>query len=136
VKFDLQQRGESDIVSIDGAVMANDVAILKGALQRFSTVGRYCVLVDLQHCSYIGSAGLSLLIRFANNCRRWNQGDLCLVAPPAYVVSLLRLAGLLSEERSFFRIAATVDEGLKMLGERGSATKANGSGTAAVDAAP
>jgi anti-anti-sigma factor len=135
VKFDLQQQGQCDVISIDGAVMANDVAALENALQRFLTVGRYRILIDLQHCSYIGSAGLSLLISFANSCRRWNQGDLCLVAPPAYVVSLLRLAGLLSEERSFFRIAATLDEGLQILGKSGVANSPNGSDTAAVDTA-
>jgi anti-anti-sigma factor len=129
-----QQMGECDLISVDGSVMSNHVPILEATLQRCLAVGRYRILVDLERCTYIGSAGLSLLISFANNCRRWNQGDLCLVAPHEYVLSLLRLAGLLSEERSFFRIAATVDEGLKMLGERGSATKANGSDTAAVDA--
>ena len=129
-----QQLGQCDLISIDGAVMSNDVSTLEAMLQRCLTVGRYCILVDLERCTYIGSAGLSLLISFANNCRRWNQGDLCLIAPHEYVLSLLRLAGLLSEDRSFFRIAPTIDEGLKMLGERGSATKANGSDTATVDA--
>jgi anti-anti-sigma factor len=133
VKFDLQQRGPCDIISINGAVMVNDVAALERALQRFLTVGRYRILVDLQHCTYIGSAGLSLLLSFANNCRRWNQGDLCLVAPPAYVVSLLRLAGLLSEERSFFRIAATIDEGLQILDDSSAEKLANGSDTATLE---
>ncbi|MBX2997000.1 MAG: STAS domain-containing protein [Caldilineaceae bacterium] len=133
MKFDLQQRGQCDVISIDGAVMVNDVAALEGTLQRFLTVGRYRILVDLQHCSYIGSAGLSLLISFANNCRRWRQGDLCLVAPPPYVVSLLRLAGLLSEERSFFRIAATIDEGLQILGDSSGEKLANRSDTATLE---
>jgi anti-anti-sigma factor len=135
MNFEVQSVGQCDLIEIDGAVMANDVAALDAILQRFLTVGRYRILVDLRQCTYIGSAGLSLLIRFANSCRRWNQGDLCLVAPHEYVLSLLRLAGLLSEDRSFFRIVATLDEGLQILGESGVANSTNGSDTAAVDAA-
>lgn len=135
MKVEVQSVGQCDLIGIDGAVMANDVAALDVTLQRFLTVGRYRILVDLRQCTYIGSAGLSLLISFANSCRRWNQGDLCLVAPHDYVLSLLRLAGLLTEDRSFFRIAASTDEGLRLLGETARPNPSNGSDTATVDAA-
>lgn len=131
MNYELRPVGQCDLLTVDGVVMSTDVPALETTLQRCLTVGRYRILVDLQGCTYIGSAGLSLLISFANNCRRWNHGDLCLVAPHEYVLSLLRLAGLLSEERSFFRIAATVDEGLRMLGET---VPSNGSDTAAASA--
>lgn len=135
MKADLQQVGQCHVISIDGAVMVDDVATLETMLQRLLTMGHYRIFIDLQQCTYIGSAGLSLLIRFANSCRRWNQGDLYLVAPPAYILSLLRLASLLSEERSFFQIVATLDQGLQILAEADDANPTNGSDTAAVDAA-
>lgn len=108
-----QRYDQCDLIRIVGEVMATDVASLERTLQRYLDVGRYRILIDLQRCTYIGSSGLSLLITFANSCRRWNRGDLCLVAPHEYVCNLLRIAGLLGEERSFFRIVETVDEGLQ-----------------------
>jgi anti-anti-sigma factor len=112
-----QQLTLCDLVIVSGTVMSTDIHTLERTLQRFLIVGRYHILLDLQDCNYIGSAGLSMLISFANSCRRWKRGDLFLVAPHAYVQNLLEIAGLQSEEHSFFRTFKTREEGLNAFGE-------------------
>jgi anti-anti-sigma factor len=117
MEIQTEQIGQCDLMTISGTVMATDSAALDRAFQRYLTVGRYQILLDLQDCLYIGSAGLAILISFANNCRRWKRGDLCLIAPHPYVMNLLQLAGLQGEERSFFRIVESVDKGLLLFDE-------------------
>ena len=112
-----QQLTLCDLVIVSGTVMSNDIPKLEQTLQRYLIVGRYQILLDLQDCNYIGSAGLSMLISFANNCRRWKRGDLFLVAPHAYVQNLLEIAGLQSDGHSFFRTFKTREEGLNAFGE-------------------
>ncbi|MEZ4633377.1 MAG: STAS domain-containing protein [Caldilineaceae bacterium] len=112
MELETQAIGQVDVVIVRGTVMVTDVPMLEAALQRYTTVGRYRCLVDLSECTYLGSSGMSLLISFANSCRRWQLGDVLLIAPHIAVRSLLELAGLISEERSFFRLIEDVDEGL------------------------
>jgi anti-anti-sigma factor len=112
-----QQLIRCDLIIVSGAVMSTDIPKLEQTLQRFLVVGRYQILLDLQDCNYIGSAGLSMLISFASSCRRWKRGDLFLVAPHAYIQNLLEIVGLQSEEHSFFRTFKTREEGLNAFGE-------------------
>lgn len=85
MEMQTEQIGRCDLVTIRGTVMGADSTVLDKAFQRYLTVGRYQILLDLQDCTYIGSAGLSILISFANSCRRWKRGDLCLIAPHTYI---------------------------------------------------
>lgn len=108
--------GSCDLITIQGTVMAADMNVLDALFQRYLTVGRYQLLLDLRECTYIGSAGLSLLMTTATICRHWNRGDLRLVAPHDYLRNLLQIAGLLSEERSFFQIFEDVTSGFAAFG--------------------
>jgi anti-anti-sigma factor len=117
--MDLQTRQFSmcDLVIVNGTIMTTDIPALEKTLQRFLIVGRYQILLDLQNCNYIGSAGLSMLISLASSCRRWNRGDLYLIAPHAYVRKLLEVAGLYSEDRVFFRIFESQEAALQAFDE-------------------
>lgn len=114
MELETQAIGQVDVVTVRGAVMVTDVPSLEAVLQRYTTVGRYHCLIDLRECTYLGSSGISLLISFANSCRRWRRGDVLLIGPHPSVRSLFELAGLIAEERSFFRLIDNVDEGLRI----------------------
>ncbi|MBI1297793.1 STAS domain-containing protein [bacterium] len=112
MELETQSIGQVNVVTVRGDVMVTDVPSLEAVLQRYTTVGRYHCLIDLRECTYLGSSGMSLLISFANSCRRWRLGDVLLIGPQPSVRSLLELAGLISEERSFFRLIDNVEDGL------------------------
>ena len=78
-------------------------------------LGRCQVILDLSACTYIGSAGLSLLVRFANSFRRWDRGDLYLAGVSPYIQGLLGIAGLATDESQFFRQYTSVEAALGSL---------------------
>lgn len=98
-----------DLVELNGAITSAQINELEDILQRFLTLGHYNVILDLGEVTYIGSAGLSLLIRYTSAFRRWEQGDLHLANLPETLRSLLHVAGLISEEHSHFSIYPNVD---------------------------
>jgi len=98
-----------DLVALKGDVNSADVSELGEILQRFLTVGRHNVILDLAEVGYIGSAGLSLLIRYTNAFRRWEQGDLHLATLSDEIHNLLQVTGLISEKRSRLSIYPSVD---------------------------
>ncbi len=97
-----------DLVALGGEITSAEISELEEVLQRFLTVGRYNVILDLAQVTYIGSAGLSLLIRYTSAFRRWERGDLHLAALPETILNLLQVAGLISEDHSHFSIYPTV----------------------------
>ena len=93
-----------DEIAVSGEITSADIAPLEEILQRFLTVGRYHVIIDMSGLIYIGSAGLSLFIRYTNALRRWDRGDLYLADLSGPIQKLLQIAGLVSEEHSQFSI--------------------------------
>jgi len=102
-----------DLVTLEGEITSADTGALGDILQRFLSGGRYHVILDLSRTTYIGSAGLSLLIRYTKSFRRWERGDLYLAALPDSLQDLLQVAGLISAERSHFSIYPTVNAAKK-----------------------
>ena len=98
-----------DLVTLEGTIAGAEIGTLEELLQRFSTIGRYNIILDLAKVRYIGSAGLSVLIRYTSTFRRWERGDLHLAAPPKTILNLLQVAGLIGENHSHFSIYSTVD---------------------------
>ncbi|HRJ44031.1 MAG: STAS domain-containing protein [Caldilineaceae bacterium] len=98
-----------DLARLTGDITSADTGALEQMLQRFLAVGRYRVILDLSGVTYIGSAGLSILIRYTALFRNWERGDLYLAALSPPLKNLLQVAGLLSEERSHFSIFPTVN---------------------------
>lgn len=99
-----------DVLRVEGDVTAADVVQLKEALQSSLRLGRYCIVLDLEACSYIGSAGFSALLDVSRACRRWKRGDLVLASVPPNLDHLLRVAGLVSDRKSRFPLFASVEE--------------------------
>lgn len=106
-----------EILRLHGHIMANNVGQLDAACQQALNESRYYLLMDMSDCDYVSSAGISLLLRAASQCRRWNRGDLWLIRPTEFVRNVLRLADLLSEERSHFVIYEDMDDALKRLAQ-------------------
>ena len=98
-----------ELVILAEDITSADIGELEELLQRFLTVGQYNVVLDLARVTYIGSAGLALLIRYTNAFRRWERGDLHLAALSDAVSNLLQVTGLVTEERSHFSIYPTVE---------------------------
>jgi len=107
-----------DLVVLNGPITSADIGQLEDHLQRFLTMGHYNVILDLTNVTYIGSAGLSLLIRYTIAFRRWEQGDLHLANLPETLRSLLQVAGLVSENHSHFSIYPNVDAAQKAAEKR------------------
>lgn len=97
-----------DEIAVSGEVTSADIALLEEILQRFLTVGRYHVIINMADLTYIGSAGLSLLIRYTAALRRWDRGDLYLAELSAPIRQLLQIASLVTEEHSQFSIYPTL----------------------------
>lgn len=112
--------GKCDVLTVSGDITAADVSELESALQTLLSVGRFQIVVDMAACTYIGSAGLSTLISFANSCRRWQRGDLYLAALPDYIADLLQIAGLNTEYRTFFQVFETTGEAVDAVCSAGS----------------
>lgn len=111
---------KSELVILGGDVTSADIGELEEHFQRFLALNHYNVIVDLARVTYIGSAGLALLIRYTNTLRRWERGDIYLAAPSAAVTNLLHVAGLLTEERSHFSIYPTVNAAQEAVQKRAS----------------
>jgi anti-anti-sigma factor len=107
-----KQVDHADVVEIIGDVNAGTVPELEQLLRTIIYLGRFYIIVDLRKCRYIGSSGLKLLISYANNCRRLNRGDVYLLTPPAPIMNLLNITGLVTETKSFFKMFDTLDEAL------------------------
>ena len=98
-----------DLVILGAEITKAEINELEELLQRFLAVGHYNVILDLAQVTYVGSAGISLLLRYTNAFRRWDRGDLLLAQMPETILSLFQVAGLVSEEKSALSIYPSVD---------------------------
>jgi anti-anti-sigma factor len=109
----LEERAE--FIRLRGHVMSHNVAQLDAVCQQAMNQSRYYLLLDMSDCDYISSAGISLLLQVASQCRRWNRGDLWLIRPTEFVRNVLHLTDLLSDEHSHFMIYEELSAGLHRL---------------------
>ncbi len=109
-----------DMVVLGTEITHAEIDELEELLQRFLTIGHYNVILDLTHVAYIGSAGISLLLRYTNAFRRWERGDLLLAELPDTILNLFEVAGLVSEERSHLSVYPSVDAAKEAVKKRAS----------------
>ncbi|RLT45387.1 MAG: anti-sigma factor antagonist [Chloroflexi bacterium] len=109
-----------ELVRLGGDITSADISKLEDILQRFLTVGRYNVILELAGVTFVGSAGISLLLRYTSAFRRWERGDLHLAAMPATIRNLFLVTGLISEDHSFFSIYPTVEAAIETAQKRAS----------------
>lgn len=107
-----------ELVILSGEITSADIEELEELFQRFLNLDHYNVIIDLARITYIGSAGLALLIRYTNAFRRWERGDLHLAALSPSVSNLLEVTGLVTEDHSHFSIYPTVNAAKEVVQKR------------------
>lgn len=85
--------GDAPLLEARGDIDHGNCASLDTALTAVLDAGHTAVLIDLEHVSYIDSAGLSILLSGVRRLR--GEGWLGVVAPNANISRLLEIVGLL-----------------------------------------
>ncbi|MCS6770645.1 MAG: STAS domain-containing protein [Kiritimatiellae bacterium] len=87
-----EERGDVDILHLDGALDAYSFPRLESALNGLRDRQRHRIVLDCRHLDYINSAALGALIGFARRARE-NGGDLKLAALTPKIQSIVELLG-------------------------------------------
>ncbi|MFH0878412.1 MAG: STAS domain-containing protein [Lentisphaerota bacterium] len=87
-----EQRGDLDIVQLDGSLDAYSFPRLESALTELRDTQRNRVILDCASLDYISSAALGALIGFARRARE-HQGDLKLVRLSQKIFNIVELLG-------------------------------------------
>ena len=87
------------VLQIEGAVDPHDALLLERAVWEALGKTSSLVVLDLEPCTHIGSAGLAVLFSLV----RWvrpKQGEVIAIRPSAHMLQLFRLVRL-TDERGF-----------------------------------
>ncbi len=87
-----EERGDLDILHLDGSLDAYSFPRLEGALNNLREDQRNRVILDCSGLDYISSAALGALIGFARRAREDN-GDLRLAKLSAKIYNIVELLG-------------------------------------------
>ena len=71
------------------------------ALEKANEAGHFKIVVDMSELEYMSSAGFRALLASQRNCKRYNRGELVLVAVPERIREALELAGFTELFKSF-----------------------------------
>lgn len=88
----LEERGDIDIVELDGALDAFSFPRLESMLNALRDKHRNQVILDCAKLEYVSSAALGALIGFARRARE-NNGDLKLVLLSEKILTIVELLG-------------------------------------------
>lgn len=91
-KITLQERGDLDIVELDGALDAYSFPRLETTFNSLRENNRNQVILDCAKLDYISSAALGALIGFARRARE-NGGDLQLARLSDKIMNIVELLG-------------------------------------------
>ncbi len=87
-----EDRGEADILRLDGALDAYSFPRLESALNSLRANDRHNIVLDCSSLDYINSAALGALIGFARRARE-SGGDLKLAGLTPRIYSIVELLG-------------------------------------------
>jgi len=71
--------------------------------------GHFKIVIDMSELEYMSSAGFRALLATQRNCKRYNRGELVLVAVPERIREALELAG-------FTELFKTFDDSITAVG--------------------
>ena len=89
-----EQFKHCDLVKAAGRIDGQTAPQLAEALNAIIEAGRFKIVFDVSGVDFMSSAGLRVLISVQKVCKRWNRGQLVLVAVPKRIYEVLDLAGL------------------------------------------
>jgi anti-anti-sigma factor len=102
------------LIRLDGEVDHKGGAELQSAVQEALASGARQILIDLESCAYLDSAGLSILLRLAEEFR--GRGWVGTIAPSRMALRLFDLVGLTEEPD--FRIFPSMSDARSVLRDR------------------
>lgn len=101
-----QRQAGKGVLKVEGSVDPGTLKEFEAAFKQLDKLNVRHIVVDMEHMTYISSAGLSILIN-AKVDRVQKSGDIVLVRPQPPVLNVLDI--LL---KNVFRIASSVEEAL------------------------
>ncbi len=84
-----------DLVKAKGRIDSYTAPQLAEAFNNLTENGRHKIAFDMSELDFLSSAGLRVLINTQKTCKRYNRGELVLVAVPENIYAALDLAGFI-----------------------------------------
>lgn len=84
-----------DLVKAVGRIDSQTAPQLAAAFKAIVDDGRHRIVFDMSDVDFITSAGLRVMIDTQKTCKRWNRGEVVLVAVQDQVRSAMELVGFL-----------------------------------------
>jgi anti-sigma B factor antagonist len=81
------------LIKVKGRVDSSTAPDFSKALEKTNGDGYFKIAVDMSELEYMSSAGFRALLASQRNCKRYNRGELVLVAVPVRIREALELAG-------------------------------------------
>ncbi|GAB4539171.1 MAG: hypothetical protein Fur002_03810 [Anaerolineales bacterium] len=104
-----QEFKRCDLVVVKGRVDSSTAPKFSKALENLNDNSRFKIVVDMSALEYMSSAGFRALLAAQRNCKRYNRGEVALVAVPERIKEALELAG-------FTELFKTYDDTLAAVG--------------------
>jgi anti-anti-sigma factor len=98
-----------DLIKVKGRVDSATAPEFAKALEKANEAGHFKIAVDMSELEYMSSAGFRALLATQRNCKRYNRGELVLVAVPERIREALELAG-------FTELFKTFDDSIAAVG--------------------
>ncbi len=89
------QYKHADLVKVKGRIDSYTAPQLAETFNKITDEGRFKIVLDMGGLDFMSSAGLRSLINTQKVCKRYNRGELVLVAIPANIHAALDLAGFI-----------------------------------------
>src|SRR5512136_751543 len=96
-----QEFKHCDLLKIKGRVDSSTAPGFTKMLEKITEAGRFKIALDMGELEYMSSAGFRALLATQRNCKRYNRGELVLVAVPDRIREALELAGFTELFKTF-----------------------------------
>ena len=96
-----QEFKHCELIKVKGRVDSSSAPDFSKALDKANQKGCFKIAVDMSELEYMSSAGFRALLASQRNCKRYNRGELVLVAVPERIHEALELAGFTELFKSF-----------------------------------
>ena len=104
-----QEFKHCDLIKVKGRVDSATAPEFSKALENSNNNNHFNIAVDMSELEYMSSAGFRALLATQRNCKRYNRGELVLVAVPVRIKEALELAG-------FTELFKTFDDSITAVG--------------------
>ena len=104
-----QEFKHCSLIKVKGRVDSSTAPDFSTALEKANGDGYFKIAVDMSDLDYMSSAGFRALLASQRNCKRYNRGELVLVAVPERIREALELAG-------FTELFKTFDDSIAAVG--------------------